>query len=178
MLFLAVTLGFFVENQREHFIEHKRAKQYAKLLKLDLMNDTLRLSEFISSRDSIASVLTHIKNLYEIPTEKMTFRDLHSLKKIEFNMAVFEPQNATYIQLQHSGNLRYFTNTDLVLQLGFYDLAVKKFQTFWNEFKTAFGGFNSDHFLKQFIISEKFITEHPNDTSNKLLKQAGYDFTS
>ena len=26
MLFLAVTLGFFVENQREHYIEHKREK--------------------------------------------------------------------------------------------------------------------------------------------------------
>jgi hypothetical protein len=29
MLFLAVTLGFFVENQREHYIEDQRAKQYA-----------------------------------------------------------------------------------------------------------------------------------------------------
>ena len=27
MLFLAVTLGFFVENQREHYIENQRAKQ-------------------------------------------------------------------------------------------------------------------------------------------------------
>ena len=26
MLFLAVTLGFFVENQREHLIEHGREK--------------------------------------------------------------------------------------------------------------------------------------------------------
>ena len=26
MLFLAVTLGFFVENKREHYIEHQRAR--------------------------------------------------------------------------------------------------------------------------------------------------------
>ena len=32
MLFLAVTLGFFVENQREHYVEHLREKQYAKSL--------------------------------------------------------------------------------------------------------------------------------------------------
>jgi len=32
MLFLAVTLGFLVENQREHYIEHKREKEYARLL--------------------------------------------------------------------------------------------------------------------------------------------------
>ena len=29
MLFLAVTLGFFVENQREHYIEHVRAKEFS-----------------------------------------------------------------------------------------------------------------------------------------------------
>lgn len=28
MLFLAVTLGFFVENQREHYVEHQRAQVY------------------------------------------------------------------------------------------------------------------------------------------------------
>ena len=28
MLFLAVTLGFLVENQREHYVEHRREKQY------------------------------------------------------------------------------------------------------------------------------------------------------
>jgi hypothetical protein len=32
MLFLAVTLGFFVENQREHYIEKKRAKEYAYVI--------------------------------------------------------------------------------------------------------------------------------------------------
>ena len=30
MLFLAVTLGFFVENQREHLVEHRREKQYIR----------------------------------------------------------------------------------------------------------------------------------------------------
>ena len=28
MLFLAVTLGFLVENQREHYIEHETSKKY------------------------------------------------------------------------------------------------------------------------------------------------------
>ena len=40
MLFLAVTLGFFVENQREHYVEHQREKQYAGLLIADLESDT------------------------------------------------------------------------------------------------------------------------------------------
>src|SRR6186713_1700218 len=47
MLFLAVTLGFFVENQREHYIENQRAKQYATFLHSDLVKDTANLTERI-----------------------------------------------------------------------------------------------------------------------------------
>ena len=39
MLFFAVTLGFFVENQREHFIEHKREKQFITTMVEDLKSD-------------------------------------------------------------------------------------------------------------------------------------------
>src|SRR5688572_18794117 len=43
MLFLAVTLGFFVENQREHYIENLRAKEYSKALIQDLQNDRVAI---------------------------------------------------------------------------------------------------------------------------------------
>lgn len=47
MLFLAVTLGFFVENQREHYIEHKRGLQYIRSFVEDLKTDTGRFSVII-----------------------------------------------------------------------------------------------------------------------------------
>src|SRR6188474_3418072 len=69
MLFLAVTLGFFVENQREHYIEHKRAKQYAFLLIQDLSKDTSLLNERINTRifydskkDSLLYYMDNIEN--------------------------------------------------------------------------------------------------------------------
>ena len=178
MLFLAVTLGFFVENQREHYLEHKRAKQYAILLKLDLINDTIRLNEFILNKDNLANAYAQVIKFYETPIDKITLKDFNNIKNIAVDMSVFESQNPTYIQLQHSGNLRYFTNTDLVLHLAFYELAIKKYQASWNKFSNAFGGLNSEHFLQQLIISEKFRKEHPADSSNRLLKNAGYDFKS
>src|SRR6187200_1059208 len=49
MLFLAVFCGFLAENQREHFIEHKREKQYAASLLEDLRKDTADLNENIPS---------------------------------------------------------------------------------------------------------------------------------
>ena len=44
MLFLAVTLGFLVENQREHYIENVRAKEFSKSLVQDLQNDTTAIN--------------------------------------------------------------------------------------------------------------------------------------
>src|SRR5688500_7895867 len=49
MLFLAVTLGFFVENQREHYIERHRAVVLAHSLVEDLKKDTTLLRRTIAS---------------------------------------------------------------------------------------------------------------------------------
>src|SRR5215203_2813191 len=64
MLFLAVTLGFFVENQREHIVEHQRAKQFAKALIEDLEKDTVEILDVIredkiilSAFDSVSSIV-------------------------------------------------------------------------------------------------------------------------
>jgi hypothetical protein len=45
MLFFAVTLGFFAENQREHYIEGQREIQYMESLIEDLAKDKFDLSE-------------------------------------------------------------------------------------------------------------------------------------
>ncbi len=47
MLFLAVTLGFFVENQREHMVEKKKEKQIISALYSDLKKDTANLNDII-----------------------------------------------------------------------------------------------------------------------------------
>ena len=47
MLFAAVTLGFFAENQREHFVERHREKQFLESLMDDLAKDK---QEMVSAR--------------------------------------------------------------------------------------------------------------------------------
>jgi hypothetical protein len=47
MLFLAVTLGFFVENQREHMVEKRKEKQIISALYADLKKDTTNLNDII-----------------------------------------------------------------------------------------------------------------------------------
>src|SRR5436190_11702576 len=47
MLFLAVTLGFFVENQRERLVEKRKEKQIISALYADLKKDTSNLNDII-----------------------------------------------------------------------------------------------------------------------------------
>jgi hypothetical protein len=47
MLFAAVTLGFFAENQREHYIENLREVQYMQSLMEDLSRDKFDVNESI-----------------------------------------------------------------------------------------------------------------------------------
>jgi hypothetical protein len=47
MLFLAVFAGFLAENQREHYVEKQRAKEYAYQMIEDLKHDTLDLARFV-----------------------------------------------------------------------------------------------------------------------------------
>ncbi len=48
MIFLAVTMGFFAENIREHFTEKKKEKQVIISLQKDLMKDTITLNQLIN----------------------------------------------------------------------------------------------------------------------------------
>lgn len=50
MLFLAITLGFFVENIREHMVENTREKAYISSIAEDLKQDITQLDTIIKQR--------------------------------------------------------------------------------------------------------------------------------
>jgi len=121
MLFLAVFCGFLAENQREHFVEHKRAKDYARTLINDLRLDTSELrrgihqTEFImSSIDSLVSMSSRINTNESVPGK------FYYYSKFVFNGFRIDWSKSTINQLIQSGNLRYFRNHDLVSAIQFY----------------------------------------------------------
>jgi len=109
MLFLAVTLGFLVENQREHYVEHLRARQYAQSLADDLKADTLTFNNTIENYHKYILKIDSFRNLLKgkpisaIPGGSLYYycRTAHDILMITFHDATLE-------QLKHSGNLRYF----------------------------------------------------------------------
>ena len=105
MLFLAVFCGFLAENQREHIVEKKRAKEYARSLVHDLSNDTSQLSAFIKQVPfSVAkydSFLLLCRNL-------KTTGQLYYYSSFVNTMTDFTSNVSTLDQIKNSGSLRYF----------------------------------------------------------------------
>jgi hypothetical protein len=122
MLFLAVTAGFFVENIREHLVEQKRARQYARSLVHDLEKDTAmvrvdirQMGVLVKRIDSIAAYLKN-KKINEIANS-----GLYSRTHFGFEYRPYTWNRATLQEIKNSGSLRYFTNDSVIMKISAYD---------------------------------------------------------
>ncbi len=111
MLFFAVFCGFLAENQREHYIENKRAKDFARLLIDDLNFDiaeltraTRVLNKIITASDSLAPLL-NAPDIKKVPGGKLYYYEYWSGWRWRI-----VSRDATLQQLKNSGSLRYMKN--------------------------------------------------------------------
>ena len=132
MLFLAVFLGFLAENQREHMVEHVRAKEYAKTLIEDLASDTTELLDVIKEDKIVLSCFDSINATIQKSSKSNT---VPGSFYYYCNIGTFAPtvvwNNSTLTQITQSGSLRYFTNKELVKKLSSY-FSRSDFITFQN----------------------------------------------
>ena len=121
MLFLAVTLGFFVENQREHYIEHKREKIYIQSLFEDLKKDTAGIELSAISRRIVCNMIdTLIFLLKSGYVEKFSQRIYYLARKIPYSEGRFSFNTKTFDQLKSSGNLRLIRNRKVMDMISDY----------------------------------------------------------
>ncbi len=122
MLFLAVFCGFLAENQREHYVEKQRAKQFAKSLIKDLKRDTISLN---SCKQHTRTITDAIDSLREILRSKniqeVKGNPLYYYGRQLTNNQPFVPSDATIKQLLGSGSLRYFQNSSIIDKITDYD---------------------------------------------------------
>ena len=126
MLFLAVSAGFFVENLREHYVEHQRAKEYAAMLRKDLAADTTIMNIIAGYRNEQAKKYEAMKNIMDsVPFDKINQQQFVTLAEPAGRYLHLIPNNGTLQQLKSSGSLRYFTDTSLVYTLTSYEEDLK-----------------------------------------------------
>jgi hypothetical protein len=124
MLFLAVFCGFIAENIREHYIEHKRAIEFAQNLIYDLTNDTTRLNNLRRYQLWKEAKLDFlIKSLRSDQKEYSALKFYQSLRALDSWRVTLGYSN-TYDDLKTSGLLRYYTKGGLS----------NKFKAYYNKY--------------------------------------------
>jgi hypothetical protein len=127
MLFLAVTLGFLVENQREHYVEHQREKQFIQSLFNDIKSDTTNIVKIINAR-------TAKERMIDSMIYMMNSSDPGGFIKLIYPYAIlvgrtlpyrFIPNDGTMQQLKNSGALRLIRNRTVVDSIAKYDINVR-----------------------------------------------------
>ncbi len=129
MLFLAVTLGFFVENQREHMVEHQREKQFIRSLVNDISLDTARINTIITARLTRENSLDSLSWWLNNPdrdehTNEIYFYAVTAGRALNFR---FVTNDGTMQQLKNSGALRLIRNRIVVDSIARYDVSVRNF---------------------------------------------------
>jgi len=112
MLFLAVTLGFFVENQREHFIEGQREKKYIQSFYEDLTADErdleININYLRAQKLEADSLQLLMKN---IDTKKPANRIYMYLRGVTRSSGgLLYPNDRTIVQLRNAGGMRLIKN--------------------------------------------------------------------
>ena len=126
MIFLAVTMGFFAENVREHFDDGEREEAYAQTLYEDLKADTTLLNAAISEKNFVIPkidtfrMLVHTKAIDELPAGTWTYFGRFGTRKLNVSL-----QDATLKQLLSSGDLRLFQKHNVAYAIAQYDQAVQ-----------------------------------------------------
>jgi hypothetical protein len=127
MLFMAVTLGFFVENQREHYIEHQREKQFIRSLYNDIKRDTANMTRIIRARNIKEQMLDSISQMMNSPQPELLTKQVYPFAILIGRTLPYRfiPNDGTMQQLKNSGALRLIRNRDVVDSISKYDIGVR-----------------------------------------------------
>jgi hypothetical protein len=120
-LFLAVTLGFFVENQREHMVEHQREIQYMKSMIEDLKSDTTELTENIRLRRERNVMVDSLIYLLSKRDISINGNSIYYFGRVISPPISFFPNDRTIQQLKNSGGLRLIRNMEISNSIMAYD---------------------------------------------------------
>jgi len=130
MIFLAVTLGFFAENIREHYSEEKNTREYLETFQQELNRnknilngEKKMLQEHEPTLDSLATIFDEGKENEDL---KKTYSFLN------YSVAVFTPriETSAYQQMVNSGGLKNINNVALKDTLALYIDQIESYKAY------------------------------------------------
>jgi hypothetical protein len=130
MLFLAVFCGFLAENQREHYVEHRREIQYIKSFIEDLKSDTSNYNRQIRFRTVSQKRADSLVLLLLSPERNKHVDSIYVCVERVGRGNLFLYSDRTIQQLKNSGGMRLIRNQGASDQIMKYDQLVRDMQHF------------------------------------------------
>jgi hypothetical protein len=113
MLFLAVTLGFFAENIREHYTEKENAKRYLEAFRDELTQQHNTINAYKNIFRHKIIVCDSMKNIFYSDQEVGKVDDIRRLLLPCLRVTEVNFHTSAYQQMVNSGALRYIKNIAL-----------------------------------------------------------------
>lgn len=174
MLFLAITLGFFVENKRENISDAKKEKAYMRSFIEDLKSDTLKVDSIMkfnpvifSGLDSmINTIYRYKKNDTAIIAQMYSVYTMYTRNYYNVNFT-----DRTIRQLKNGGNMRLIQSQQVSDSIIDYDD--------WVILTTNQGLLNKDKCEKALefsttIFDYRYLRYNPVVTGNIISLSSGY----
>ena len=159
MLFFAVTLGFFVENYREHYVEKLREEQFILDIRKDIIFDSVQLSKLDKQNKSRRQYYDSLLVIYRKGNWKEEIPAIQKYNSVLSGKSAWEPRQETYKQLISTGSLRFFTDRKFVEELKEYEIQLNKLafrrQRFLQHMYDFYEPINQKHFIT--------LYDHPED---------------
>ena len=128
MLFLAVTLGFFVENWRDRYAENKRERQFINTLVEDLKLDTTQLTGDILLGKNREAMIDSLIFLLTLKDRSGHGGQIYYFARNISRPSLFFPSDRTILQLKNSGLLRIIRKLDVSNGIMYYDQQLRNLQ--------------------------------------------------
>ena len=127
IIFLAVTISFFVENIRERYLDHHKEVQYVQSLLNDIKIDTVQLSQIIKNNsEQVKGIGTFIKKLENADSSMKFTNYIYYYSLLHLNsLESFESTDRTITQLKNAGGLRLIQSKAVSDSIVNYDALVK-----------------------------------------------------
>ena len=114
MLFIAITLGFFVENYREGLADREKESEIIKSFITDLNTDIKELEVAINRREIREIRVDSVMYIFNNGLENKYGKDLYYYARYLSRPFVFWANNTTVEQLKYSGNFILIKNQKLI----------------------------------------------------------------
>ena len=128
MIFIAVTLGFFAENIREHITENKQVHQYITSMVSDLQSD---IKMYDSAMTQYEANSTNIDTLIsDLKQHKNNGEAYYLARKLTISIGIITPNVKSFDQLKSTGSMRFIEHQYVSDSISSYYQWVKFFD-YW-----------------------------------------------